>query len=365
MANNTYNWSGYGVKSDPNGDPVKPNGFISHDKFDDGYKETLKEDTGNMGGASNIRGYIKTGAESNIKIDDKLRWNEGLEAMLYAFFGGDRVGTPIPTTALNKFIFAKDMKEELPVLTLIRGFDVWDSIKPVVYDNAVCDKLGIKLDSDGTVGMSVEFINDAPIDGIVPIDPTRVYKQTSLLASKSNLKILIGDVGVPIEDLLVSDCISELSIELENNHSSGECYSMPLGMSNKYRGALTGEISAKMNLNESNAKLERKQRTGSAEGHYVQEDMFLQQLAVVVDGPFTRDNANEPTSDKYKLLLHFPVIYMEPPKTSKEGSDTSELEVKFKTMPDIASGMPVNVEIESDLSEIPFSEQTYQLPARL
>lgn len=367
-ASNTFNYGQLVLKENRDDGPGKTTIGIKFSEFDDGLEFEEKEDTANIGGATTTIGYDRTGAPTNPTFTDALRWNEGLEHILYGLFGGQRVGTEISGTGLYEYRLSNNGNyEELPLFTILKGFNMWnimgpdgeEPITPELFDNAQVNEVELKLSTDDTLSVSVTFVSDAPLSGVADADPTLVYKAKSSKIVKDHIKILMGDTDLTLEELRSASCIKELTIKLSNNLEVSSCFGDKFGVNSSDSTDFTGEISATSELNRTNFLTRRKHLTGKSDGVRVSQEIYEQQIAVLVDGPFVLDSDNKPTSDRYGLLVHFPVINVTKAKPSQSGNDAGTFELEAKMLPDMLGGSPVIVEMKTNLEEIPYATQHY------
>lgn len=370
-ASNSFNYGQLVLKEEREDDPAKPTIGIKFSEFDDGLEFEEKEDTANVGGPTTTIGYDRTGAPTNPTFTDSLRWNECLEHILYGIVGGQRVGTKVGSTGLYKYVLSNNGDyDELPLFTILKGFNRWNvegpngeaPVAPEIYDNAQINEVEIKLSTDDTLSVTATFVSDAPLSGVAEADPTLVYKARSSKILKDHIKILMGDTDLELEELQSASCIKELTIKLNNNLEVTSCFGDKFGENSADSTDFTGEISATSELNRTNFITRRKHLTGEADGVRVSQEVYLQQIAVVVDGPFVLDSENKPTSDKYGLLIHFPIINITKAKPSQSGNDAGTFELEAKMLPDLVSGSPLIIEMETNLPEIPYGTQNYTVP---
>lgn len=370
-ASNSFNYGQLALKENRSDGPAKPTNGIKFSEFDDGLEFEEKEDTANVGGPTTTIGYDRTGAPTNPTFTDTLRWNEGLEYILFGLIGGQRVGTQIEDKELYKYRFTNNGNyEELPLFTFLKGFNMWNvegpngeaPVAPEIFDNAQVNEVEIKLSTDDTLSVQVTFVSDAPLSGVAEADPTLVYKARSSKILKDHIKILMGDTDLTLEELKSASCIKELTIKVSNNLEVTSCFGDKFGENSADATDFTGEISATSELNRTNFTTRRKHLTGKADGVRVSQEIYLQQIAVVVDGPFVLDSENKPTTDKYSLLIHFPVINVTKAKPSQSGNDAGTFELEAKMLPDLVSGSPLIVEMETNLPEIAYATQSYNVP---
>jgi hypothetical protein len=347
-----FNYSGIGVKENNLTDPVQPTIFIKSE-FDNDDKLENKDDTGYVGGASTKLGEVRVKADGTVKLKDSLRWKEGLEQFLFFMFGGNRVGVPSTVTGEDGlFVYNFGDSENMPYLTILQGYNnsTNSELKPVLYDNAIMDSFKLGLSDGGEITVELEFLNDYPLYNCVPVDPTRTYAPQSLIVSKANVVIGVGDVGCADSELIMTDCIQSMDIEFKQNCESKNCYAGEFGKNNLVRGDLSSSVKYKMDLNKNNSTLETKIATGTKEGKKVREQIYEQKVVLFIDGYITS------TDSKTSMRLEIPIISLSPAKRSKT-EDT--IEVEGNTIMELATGQMVNIRVASELSEIQTSNQTY------
>lgn len=374
---NSYNWAGLGLKdpNDTNKSPVKPQVFIKYSKHDSNIKETTSEDSANIGGSTTTIGFDRTQLVASPEITDKLRFKEGLEIDCYVALGGDRIGTAEKTATgkkttdgttadetIQRYVFnwsPRANRETLPLLTETKGFNMWttesatganDALRPKIIDNMKLDEMEIKLEAKGNLTIKPKFAGDAPIFNVADGDMSKTFLPKSRNVKQANVSIYYGspnttavDVDTLKEELVSSSCVKDITIKLNNNLTSAECFNEEFGKNSQDEGNFEATVSGTFELNRATAREEAAWVTGDKLGVWATTDTYIRQILVAIEGiPILDSDGNEvKTTDgdifDYKLFMRFPRLAIDKWELSEDGDDTATVDFEGKTILEVGA----------------------------
>ncbi len=363
---NTFNYAGIALKESAEGNPMKPTLMIKYNDWETGDEIENEEDTGHVGGPSNIIAQDRSSAKAEPNFKDKLRYNEGLELLLYGLLGGDVRGTPVSgKNGLYEYTWSNRNTNELPLFTLLQGFNQWtqplvddqnnvlkQAVKPIIIDNQVINELEIDLNSDGDLSISPSFSGDYPRFNIPPADPTLNYKQKSSKIRASHISVFIGDPDLTLQELTQSDCTKEIKITLSNNLENSTCFGNDLGKNTVDKTNFTGDVELTLEMNRQNLLNKAKFATGSVDGTDISPESYVQQVYIVMNGPVILDGDLEPTQENYYLSIHLPTVNIDEYTPSTSGDDAATVEVKGSLVQDVLGGAPVEVKCITNIPTV-------------
>lgn len=312
----------------------------------------------NCGEATTLLGSDRTSASSNPTWEQKAIFGEFFEEAWYMLLGGEPTITPIEEDGADAPVGYHWVIEKgataLPLATIKNSY-FYDGGSTVIYNNAKMSNLQMEFDDEG-INMTYEFASDVAS----PNNPNPLSKDIPSTLSKlgtNNFKVYIGDYGSGIydieeevisEDASAYDCVTEGSLEFDNNLDDFICLGTPFGQSFKDEGDFTGEHELEIKWTGNNQGIIGKWVTGTANGTQATEQSYYAEVLLVGQGKKlgTVDNV-----DVYeKFLLYMPKVEITKAWSDLSGNETKTISIEFKI---VSSGQsPVHIEIDTTYEKL-------------
>ena len=226
---------------------------MSPGSFDDGNNIDSETDEGHTGVSNVDMGSFRKSAESAPTWEDKLRYGEGLEDMIYMFLPNHEVTAYNNGTAdvdgvyKHTFDLPVNYNNDLPLMTVYNGFNetLYDAR---AYGNAMLNSIEFTFANDNAPTMKPTLLSDYNNFNLRNPDRTYLADHKRRFVQTNHVSIFIGDVGATAQQMLANpiDCFLQSSLTINNNIESIPCHSDPLGVNTKTMGKREGTGSIQM-----------------------------------------------------------------------------------------------------------------------
>jgi len=250
---NSFHYAGVGKQS-TEATGVAPTAMIKYQEFTGNAQIEVESDEGHIGarGKGTVNSRTKAFAEPEFK--DRLRWDGGIEDIIFAFCGGvSSVQVGATTAYTHTFSWA----DTLPFYSITHGYNV-GSEEAKRFEGAVANNLEFAFPTEESPNLTIGYVSDFPSFDIT--EPTLTYTTTQP-AKTGELTFKMGDVGGALGSALSN--YVEGSLKLSNNIEATVDAGNPFGSVNKDMGDLTCEGSFTLKYTQDEQRL---WATGSVSG---------------------------------------------------------------------------------------------------
>lgn len=315
--------------------PTNPLVFPRAKTFDPGIEIKTDDDTGHTGTNTTLMDKDRTQASTSPNIEDKIRFTEVFEDILYLFCGSmDTVTAAITgaTTAKKWHIFQDVVTSpDLPDATIVQGYN-WKTAKAEVYPNCVANEINFTFDAGASPSFKADFLADMCLYN--QTEPTRTFPSTEYRFKSGQTTIYIGNVGDTLVQLKADanklDCYTKASLDLKNNLEQDVCGGTVYGTTKKNRKPFTGNGSITMDYNENNMNLEAEWATGSASGTNVSPDSVFKQILIESTGKLIETVTGTPNTPVYmNMQTLMPKVTLTKVSSPRSGDAKKDITVEF------------------------------------
>jgi hypothetical protein len=360
---NSLHYMGYGLNPYTDGvqtlGKVLPVIFPKMKTFEPDNKMDSEEDEGHTGQDTVLLGEDRKEASSSPSVEDKLRLGEGIEDILFQLLGAKDAVTPAVTgaTASYKHKFFRDASDppvNLPVATIIEGFN-WGDAKPEAYINQMVDSVELTLNANQSPSYKAKFMGDFPKYN--QAEPTLVFPETETRFKAYQTAIYIGPVGTADATLKTDtykvDCYTEASLNMKNNLELSTCGGTTFGSPEKNRKPFSGEITIKMDYNESNMNLEAEWATGSSNGTDPTTESLFKKVIIKITGKVIETVVSPAATVHADMEIVIPKLLVDQITSPRSGKDYKNITLKGKIVSNANSLInPVEVTMITPLDEL-------------
>ena len=331
--------------------------------FEDGNEIETETDEGHTGVANLNMGSYRTTAESSPNWEDKIRFGEGLEDIMYLTLGHYTKTAHESVEGLYDYVFElpATATDELPFATIYNGFakTCYDAR---VFNNAMLNELEFNMSSDDAPTIKPTFVSD--YNNFNLKNPTRSFADDfkSRFAKAQWTTAYLGDVGATAEEMLANpvDCFTEASFTINHNAESQSCHADAFGKNTKIMGSREVEGSITMPWTELTKHLETEYEGYEKYSHIVSEEITNKQIWYKVEGGnITRysDSDTLATGEKiiktietddgeggtittyviatgipYSILFKFPEVEITNVESPKSGDEAKDLTMEWSVL---------------------------------
>jgi hypothetical protein len=320
---------------------VIPTLTLKRDKLDPQNNVETEDDIAHTGQDTNKRGKDKVMADSKPSIEDRLRFDEGLEDWCFMWAGThDEVVAAISgATTAKKWVIYRDVSTpvSLPWGSFYDFFN-WESEDATVWIDAYVNTLNFNFNVNNAPKIGVDFISNYNKPNQTA--PTRVFPDTEYKLKAMQGTIYMGPVGTTEAALEADeykfDCYTEAELNLSNNMESRACGGMNYGETKKDRKPMTGTGSIKMDYNTSNRDLIPEFITGTAEGTEPTPESMYKAILIKYTGKLieTVDVSGVATPVYCSFAVFLPKVEVTNVDSPRYGDATKDLTVEYEVVSD-------------------------------
>lgn len=228
---NSFHYAGIGKQS-VEGTGVAPTPMIKYQEFTGNAQIEVESDEGHIGarGKGTVNSRTKAFAEPEFK--DRIRWDAGIEHIIYAFCGGV---SSVQNGATTAYTHTYSWADSLPFYSITQGYNV-SSETAKRFVGAVANNLEFSFPTEESPTVTVGWVSNFPTFGVA--EPTLTYSTTQP-AKTGELTFKMGSVGGALGSALSN--YTEGSCKLSNNIEATVDAGNAFGSVNKDMGDLTCE----------------------------------------------------------------------------------------------------------------------------
>ena len=349
--------------------------------FEDGNKIETETDEGHTGVNNVDMGSYRKTAESAPSWEDKLRYGEGLEDMIYMFLPNHEAtayndGTSdIDGVYKHTFDIPANYGEELPLMTVYNGFQA-TNYDGRAFNNQMVNEIEFTFSADDAPTMKATMIGN--YNNFNLKNPTRRYlaDHKRRFVQAPHTTVYIGAVGATEEQMLANpiNCFTEASLTINHNAESLSCHGDEFGKNTLTVGTKEGTGSISMPWLENTKYFETEFEGFDKYAHIVSEDIPNKQIWFMCRGGnihrFSESNTlgsgetligsttvNETTTYEIATGIPFSTIFKIPEAeitsatSPKSGTDAKDLTLEYKIIEQPTQSY-MNVELVSDLAAL-------------
>lgn len=328
--------------------------------FEDGNDIETETDEGHTGTSNVDMGSYRKTAESAPSWEDKLRYGEGLEDILYMLLPDHEVNTYNNGTGDVTGVYTHDYglpanyEEELPVMTLYNGFNA-TNYDARAFNNQMANQIEFNFSADDAPTMKVTLIGD--YNNFNLQNPSRVYlaDYKRRFVQAPHTTVYVGAVGATAEQMLANpiNCFTEANLTINHNVESLSCHGDEFGKNTKTIGTMEGTGSIVMPWLENTKYFETEFEGFDKYAHIVSEEIPNKQIwfrcrggnirrfstsntlltGEILIGSTTVEETTTyeiATGIPYETILKIPEAEITKVTSPKSGTDAKDLTMEYK-----------------------------------
>jgi hypothetical protein len=188
-------------------------------------------------------------------------------------------------------------------------------------------------------------------------EPTLVFPETETRFKAYQTAIYIGPVGTADATLKTDtykvDCYTEASLNMKNNLELSTCGGTTFGSPEKNRKPFSGEITIKMDYNESNMNLEAEWATGSSNGTDPTTESLFKKVIIKITGKVIETVVSPAATVHADMEIVIPKLLVDQITSPRSGKDYKNITLKGKIVSNANSLInPVEVTMITPLDEL-------------
>ena len=355
--NGTHHYVGFSIKDELLASSKYANNivFVRMTDFEDGNEISTETDEGHTGVATLDMGSYRTEATSSPSWSDKLRYNEGLEEIMYLLLGNyTKTAYSDGTNTVNgvfkySYNFPPSTAKELPLATIYNGFAKTEG-DARVWNNAMLNEYTMNFSNEDAPTQDLTFVSD--YNNFNLTNPSRTFAEKTNFVKVDQVKIFIGEVGATETQMRANpvNCFIESSFTINNNAETQSCVEDEFGKNSKFMGVRETTGSINMPWTENTKLLEPEYEGADKLSHVVSTDITHKQIWYEMIG--TKIVVGETATEvPYSTLIKFPEAEITSVTSPKSGSDAKDLTMEYKVLENPERSF-MNVDIVTDLTAL-------------
>lgn len=295
-------------------DPT-PSILVRGTDFDPSKEITQEDDEGHTGSATVKIATYRSNATSSPTFQDKCRYQEGFEDILYLTIGSDDgtsdhdIDKTTVQSGVFQYVFSENPSSPLPAkfATLTNGFNKsTDGKDAYKYKNALLNTFKFSGTNTDAPTYEAGFMSDFPL--FHQQNPARTFPQTSYFPKSGNTRLYIAPLGTSFTDLsstMEFSCYENWEVNVNKNVENKPCAGDTFGTSTKVTGSREGDFSCTLPYNTRSANLEYEFMGGDTERTtttVTDKDIHKTIYIVMTGGNIIRSSTSSTTSTGESLV---------------------------------------------------------------